>query len=281
MSSISPKWIQDWHRQHLKTHGYMAIRNVVPTSIVNRAVGDIAAFVGADLARPSTWYGGAPQLDGIVPLHHAQSLWDIRQNENLYQAFREFFGTPHLMVDIDRCLFRPPVNAAYPTVSQATMHRDTDPRVPGPGVLQGVVLLSDVAHNGGGFHCIPEVYQNLTEWLAQYATGPSFDYFNPGLKHWIPTQVEGRSGDVIIWSTKLPHGSAMNALLKPRIAAFVTMQPPAEDLHLRESMKSWWQTKRAPAYWRGLPGQMDPEPGAPAVLTELGRQLIGELPGRT
>ncbi len=53
----------------------MVIRNVLPTDICRNAVREIAAFVGADLADSSTWYSGAPQLDGIVPMHHAQSLW--------------------------------------------------------------------------------------------------------------------------------------------------------------------------------------------------------------
>ena len=56
------------------------------------------------------------------------------------------------------------------------------------------------------------------------------------------------------------------------------MQPPSDDVEVRELMKSWWLTKRAPDYWRGMPGQLDPEPGPPAVLSELGMKLIGVLP---
>jgi len=43
-------------------------------------------------------------------------------------------------------------------------------------------------------------------------------------------------------------------------------------------MKTWWLTKRAPDQWRGLPGQMDPQPGEPAVLSKLEKKLIGVLP---
>jgi hypothetical protein len=62
---------------------------------------------------------------------------------------------------------------------------------------------------------------------------------------------------------------------RPRVAAFVSMQPCGDQAQLRESMKNWWLTKRAPDYWRGLPGQLEPEPGPPAVLSELGLRLIG------
>ncbi len=256
----------------------MVVRNVVPANITGNAVHEIAAFVGADLADRATWYGGAPQLDGIVPMHHAQSLWDIRQSLNLYQVFTEFYGNQRLGVDMNRCIFRPPVHPGFPTISHGTIHWDADPRVPGPGLLQGVVLLTDVGRDAGGFQCLPEVYQNLDAWLERYAHWDDFDFFNPGLDHQKTTQIEGKAGDVILWSTKLPHGTATNLSNRPRVAAFVSMALATDDAQLRESMKTWWLTRRAPDYWRGLPGQVDPEPGAPAVLSELGLKLIGVLP---
>lgn len=275
---VVPQWIKDHDRQQFHAEGYMVIRNVVPRSITSNAVREIAAFVGADLADSATWYGGAPQLDGIVPMRHAQSLWDIRQSPNLYQVFTEFFERSRLMVDINRCIFRPPVHPDLPAIGHGTIHWDTDPRGPGPGSLQSVVLLTDVGRNGGGFQCLPGVYQNLEAWLERYAHRGDFDFFNPGLNRWKTTQIEGKAGDIVLWSTKLPHGTATNLSNRPRVAAFVSMEPPADNAQLRESMKAWWLTKRAPDYWRGLPGQVDPEPGAPAVLSELGLKLIGVLP---
>jgi hypothetical protein len=93
-------WIHDDDRQQFQAVGHMVIRNVVPPSLIGNAASEIAAFVGADLADSTTWYRGRPELDGIVPMHHAQSLWDIRQCPNVYQVLAEFFGTPRLMVDI-------------------------------------------------------------------------------------------------------------------------------------------------------------------------------------
>ena len=271
------QWIQDHHRQQFKADGYMVIRNMIPLGITRNAVREIAAFLGADLEDSATWYGRPPELDGLVPLHHAQPLWDIRQCPNLYQVFKEFWGTGQLMVDINRCLFRPPVHRAWPTISRGSIHWDGDPRAPGPGSLQGVVLLTDVRRDGGGYQCLPAVYQNLEAWLRQHA-GDGFDFFNPGLNHIKATQIEGKAGDVVLWSSRLPHGTAANLSRRPRIAVFVSMQPPPDSAELRESMKTCWLTKRAPAYWRGLPGQLDPEPGAPAVLSELGLRLTGQLP---
>lgn len=270
-------WITRLHRQHFQSNGYMVIRNVIPAEVAANAVCEITSFLGADLADSTTWYGGAPVLDGIVPLHHAQALWDIRQHPNLYEMFAEFFGDRRLMVDINRCIFRPPIRPGS-TVSYGTIHWDTDPKALGPGSIQAVVLLTDVQPNGGGFQCLPEVYQSLNMWLQLYGSHEKFDFFNPNLNEWTTTQVDGKAGDVILFSSKLPHGSATNSSSKPRIAAFVTMQPPSDDAEARELMKSWWLTKRAPDYWRGMPGQLDPEPGPPAILSELGMKLVGALP---
>jgi hypothetical protein len=272
------KWIDADQRRQFEEQGYLVIRGVVPEMITASAVIEIATFVDADLNDSSTWYQGAPQLDGIVPLHHAQALWDIRQWPRLYQAFTEFYRNPRLMVDINRCIFRPPVDRRFPQRSFGTIHWDTDPRGPQPASIQGVVLLSDIGPETGGFQCIPEIFQNLDAWLARYARSSHFNFFRPGLNHWRATQVVGKAGDVILWSSRLPHGSATNHSNRPRIAAFVSMGIPPDDERLRESMKLWWLTKRAPDYWRGLPGQLDPEPGPPALLSQLGLKLIGAIP---
>lgn len=271
------QWITERDRRQFEEDGYMVVRGVVPAHFVEQAVGDIAAFVRADLRDSTTWYNGPPDIDGVVPLHHAQSLWDIRQLPSLYQVFAGFFGTPRLMLDINRCLFRPPVDPGRPGVSGPTMHWDADPRSPLESSLQAVILLSNVRRNGGGFHCIPEIFRDLDAWLDRNARA-EFDFIEPGLSHANTTQVEGAAGDVILWSTKLPHGSAINLSNQPRMAMFVTMQPPEDEVEAGESLQRWWRTKRAPDHWRGMPGQLDPEPGPPAVLSQLGLKLIGATP---
>src|SRR5262245_48221091 len=92
------RWISKLHRLHFRCYGYMIIRNVIPGELVANAVREITSFLGADLTDKTTWYNGPPELDGMVPLHHAQGLWDIRQNPNLYEVFAEFFRNRRLAV---------------------------------------------------------------------------------------------------------------------------------------------------------------------------------------
>ena len=82
--------------------------------------------------------------------------------------------------------------------------------------MQAVVLLTDVGRDGGGYQCLPEIYQNLEAWLDRNARRRDFDFFNPRLNKYETTQIEGKAGDVIVWSTRLPHGTATNLSNRPR-----------------------------------------------------------------
>lgn len=253
----------------------MVIRNVVPRKLTELAVAEIARFMGADLDKPLTWYGGYPENDGIVPLHHAQSIWNIRQCQPLYNVFTEFWGNSRLMADMNRCCFRPPCHENWPTLCRGEIHWDTDPRVDRPLALQGIVLLTDVGRNAGGFQCVPQVFRNLGLWLMANAKDESFQFLRPDISQEDAVQIEGQAGDLILWSTLLPHGPAPNFSDRPRVAAFMTLSPPADSDELRNNMRRWWFEKRAPTHWRGMRGLCDPEPGPPAQLTALGECLIG------
>ena len=274
-----PVWIQDRDRRHFATEGYRVIGKVIPANLVENAIQDITAFVGADLADGRTWYNTPPALDGVVPLHHPQSLWDIRQLPNLYHVFSEFHGHGKLMLDINRCMFRSPIHPLHPTRSQGDIHWDADPRAKVEPTVQAVVLLTPIGPGRGGFQCVPEVYRNLAAWLAENHEGDGdFDFRHAGLIHPQTIEVEANAGDMILWSTRLPHGSALNHSDQPRMAMFVTLQPPNNSPGHREYMEELWLSKRAPECWRGLPSQLDPEPGPPAQLTELGKKLLGLRP---
>jgi ectoine hydroxylase-related dioxygenase (phytanoyl-CoA dioxygenase family) len=113
----------------------------------------------------------------------------------------------------------------WPELSRGDIHWDTHPRVEDGGTLQCVALLTDVERNGGGSQCVPGIFQDLDAWLDQNARGCDFDFINPGL-NCPTTQIEGKAGDVILWSTKLPHGGAANLSERPRIAALSPCSRP-------------------------------------------------------
>lgn len=272
-------WISNDTRKKFDSEGYKVVKNVVPKQLIQKACEEIAGVVKADLNDPSTWYNGDGRNDGIVPVHHLQSLWNIRQNERVFDMFSELWQQDkNLYVDFNRCCFRPPWNLDFPEQGLGEIHWDIDPRKGSKGWIQGIVLLTDIKENTGGFQCIPEIYANLDEWIRLNAMSIEFNHLKPGLEFHPTLQLSGQAGDVILWSTLLPHGPAVNFSDSVRIAAFITISPDKNYHKIDENIIELIHKKRAPKKWRGLPGQLDPEPGPPVKLTELGKKLVGIKP---
>ena len=97
----------------------------------------------------------------------------------------------------------------------------------------------------------------------------------------VAKNIEGReivnvavqAGDLIVWDSRLPHSNSKNISSAPRIAFYVTMGPMDEAL--RQANVESWRTGRCVPWWRNRRGYDRPEPWAPAILTQLGRRLLG------
>ena len=91
---------------------------------------------------------------------------------------------------------------------------------------------------------------------------------------WIPAW----AGDLVIWTTLLPHGNGHNVSDQPRLAQYISMNPAEEtNEQLRETRVAAWRDKK-PMPSRAFPGdQRGTElQTPPASLTSLGRKLLGD-----
>jgi hypothetical protein len=86
--------------------------------------------------------------------------------------------------------------------------------------------------------------------------------------------IPGRAGTLILWDSRLRHRGGLNYADRPRFAQAIAMHPVGDDNERQERIQLW-RDKRAPSWWRPWPNQIDPEPGEPARLSELGRKLVG------
>ena len=80
----------------------------------------------------------------------------------------------------------------------------------------------------------------------------------------------------------LAHGNGHNTSDKPRLTQYITMQPAEEyDEELRQlRIESWRGRRPAKSSGRGVGWPRDPRgrehrTQSPAVLTDLGRKLLG------
>ena len=94
--------------------------------------------------------------------------------------------------------------------------------------------------------------------------------------------ISGKAGDLLIWDQMLPHGNGHNTSDKPRLAQYITMGAAEEDDELRQMRIEAWQQRRpvAKSVSRGIRWPSDPrdrehKTQSQAVLTDLGRKLLG------
>jgi hypothetical protein len=66
------------------------------------------------------------------------------------------------------------------------IHWDYDPWNAEMRMFQGVVALTDIAANQGGFRCVPSLYQGRNTWLR----APKVDH--QSAKNWLADNTEGR-----------------------------------------------------------------------------------------
>jgi hypothetical protein len=261
------------HRAELAGDGYTVISGLVPADLLQPARRVITAFVKAELDEPETWYRHPPLEWSIVPVHQAQAFWDIRQWPVVHAAFAELWGTERLWVSMDRGVFKVPLSKQHPAhVDGSVLHWDADPRGPSSWMYQGMLFLTDVGRGAGSFECVPSIFRGLEQYFAAHP-GPAVDAPVDIRGHEV-VAVPARAGDLVLWSSRLPHHGGHNHGQRPRVSMALAMRPEGTEAQRSERVECW-QQRRAPRWWRGWRGQIDPEPGPTARLTPLGRRLVG------
>jgi hypothetical protein len=253
-------------------HGYLAVPDVVPQENCQAAITEMCAFLEVDQEDPKTWYRKHLGSNGIVPIHHPQAFWNNRQHPKIHQVFSELYGTDALWVTMDRASFKPPFRPQlFRKRDDCWLHWDVNPRKDKNLTLQGLIYLTDTEANQGTFEGIPSIYRSLETWLRQHK-----------MLYPLETKVQpkdivgvsGRVGTLVIWNALLPHRSGLNHVEKPRFVQYIAMNPVGSEQERQERVK-FWKERRVPKCWRGWRYQIEPEPGEPASLDDLGRKLLG------
>ncbi len=143
--------------------------------------------------------------------------------------------------------------------------------------MQGVLALTDTDENMGGFQCVPELYQELEQWLARRPEEQRASR-SPDVTGYTITRVPVRAGDMVIWRNLLPHGNGQNLSHRPRLAQYITMGLAREtDMQARQQRINSWQRNEPPPtpFFPGDPRKIEERREERAQLTPLGRKLLG------
>ena len=267
-------------------NGYVVVHNAVPQNNLDAMVAAIWEFLQMDPDDEEQWYKYKPytrddrcspiSVGGMVEIYQHQALWDNRQFPRMHQAFSEIWGDEKLWVSIDRANMKPPARPDKPDwCNEGMIHWDLDTsQRPIPFGVQGVLYLTDTAENQGGFQCVPGFHRIFEEWVE---TQPEDrDPRRPDLKGLDVESIAGSAGDLLIWHRLLAHGNGHNRSDRPRLAQYITMSPaPAEGGAGREERIRCWQERCSSPNWPGDARGWEHTNQQPAVLTELGRKLLG------
>ena len=296
MTGVAPR-VTAADRARFIEQGYIAVPDVVPADYCERVIEAMCAFIGVDHRDPSAWSRYPKQGHGIVPLHHHQALWDVRQLPVVHDVFSALYGTEKLWVSQDRVSFKIPSRLIPNGFRMDPPHWDGDPRLAfanagaaqaasarNPGAaprdralaMQGLVYLTDTPAAKGAFAMVPDLYRSLAEWLATPRSDEEIR--RPDVSQFALEPVPGARGTLVVWNRLMAHTSLANDTDEPRLVQYVTMTPARDDASAEREANVKNCLEKHPPFWalrQKVPGQLDPEPGPPVVLTALGRKLVG------
>lgn len=263
--------LSEHQRQQFFAEGYLVVENVVDTAHCDRVVEAMCNFIGVDITQATSFANYRKQGHGIVPLHHHQALWDVRQLPQVHEIFSALFGSENLWVTQDRVSFKVPSSVLDEPFRMDAVHWDGDPRLT-EIAMQGLVYLSDTPADRGAFGMVPALYKSLDTWLE---TAPPQQLRRPDVSPFPLVPVPGKKGSLVIWHRRMPHTSLENRSEAPRLVQYVSMMPANNNSDARLALAKGCLEKRPP-HWaivQNVPGQQNPEPGPPVRLTALGRKL--------
>ena len=266
-------------------NGYVVIQNAVSNHQAIQTAKFLWEFEEKDPLDSKTWFS-KPRAEmemkelvgtGMVEAYNNQTLWDNRQEKNIYNAFVDIWGTSKLWVTIDRANLNFPLNIY--NKNKGFIHWDYDPDTK-PVNVQGVLALSDQTdENMGGFQCIPRLFREYDSWKLSQPKGRN--KFQPDISSFETeiVKVPLLIGDLLIFNSLLPHGIRPNlSKEKIRIAQYISMFPAEEE---NDALKSWrvksWSERIAPEGYAfpGDPRKWEQKKYKRAVLNELGKKLLG------
>jgi hypothetical protein len=283
--------------------GFIIIPNAVSAEECDRCYQEIWEMVEQNSpARqndPATWDGQPFDTKGFLdtfPIHHLQTIWNMRQDPKIYNYFVDILGKEELLVSIDRVsLKRPGVvkGKAHPEWHRATnYHTDINPHFLPPNLMvQGFVSLLDTDVTQGSLHVIPGWQWDIEKWAADHMDKKrpphvKLNWFtDESVTRKRTKQLAFKKGDLLIWNSAVIHGSYPNTRSLWRSFVYITyFEANYNDQEMLEARLQSYRTGIAPdkfATGNHIPQvSVSEEQLARYVapqLTELGRKLLGEV----
>ncbi|MFT5758461.1 MAG: hypothetical protein ACI9LM_003203 [Alteromonadaceae bacterium] len=285
---------------HWQKHGYVIIKNAISKEKASALFNTACEFQTLASDNPQTWYTEktfATELEehlyiyGFVEMYQHQLLWDIRQDERIYNAFVDIWDTKSLWTTLDRINLNPPnvknrSRIKIPKTEQGfdiNLHWDVDTKSNlKPQRVQGIVALTDSDENTGGFQCCPRLFNEYEQWVTNQPSDRDPIRPNIDSNEYPVIHPDLAAGDLLIFNGWLAHGVKEN-LSKDKIRSvfYLSMMPAInEQQALTKSRIDSWQNLTTPCWNNTLIGdpiRHEKLRYGPATLTPLGKKLLGQV----
>jgi Phytanoyl-CoA dioxygenase (PhyH) len=205
-------------------NGYVIVRDAAPRAACRELELAIWRHLRADPEDPESWYRCELHQGVMVQLFDAPGIAEIHASPRIHKAFSQLAGTVDLVMTADRCGFNPPVRRGHPYAGARLHHDLSSFQRPVSPDLQGILYLTDTAEDQGALRLIPGFHKRIDSWLESLPEGrdPTLeDLETLGSAE----SIAAAAGDLIIWSSALPHGPQANTADRPRIVHYLTMYP--------------------------------------------------------
>lgn len=304
-------------RVTIAEHGVAIVPNVLTNDEcvkLQTQMWDYVEYVTSDWDTPvkrndvSTWraFYELGSLHGMM-LHygevgHSQACWDVRQNPNVVEVFRVFYGVEALLSSFDGLNFSlPPEVTNRGWDNSDLLHTDQAFTVPGFKCMQAWVTALDVTPGDATLVYLKGSHKYHAEFAQVFGlTKHKPDWFklNREQQNWFIakgcelTRIECPAGSMVCWDSRTVHGPGGpvkgRAVLNFRMVSYVCMQPHqmATEKMLKRKREAF-EEKRTTSHWaakvkvfpkmpRSYGKPMKTQKALPApVVTPLGRELAG------
>lgn len=246
--------------QQFKQHGWVVVDTGIPQEQLNAVV---------DLIDDNL-HLCSDKVNGILPIHQHQALWNNRQTPELHAVFAALHEKNELWVSIDRVSFKPQISERANFARGQPNFIRVDKNLKDPAFrVQGVLYLTDTAEDQGAWECSPGLYREILNGETSHQN------VRANIAQYPVQRVPGAAGSLVVWDSRMPHSSGHNWTEEARYAQYITMNPTGGEGERQERIRDW-RDCRIPHYFRNVKFAPDPEPWKkPATLSPLGKKLLG------
>ena len=261
-------------------------------------------ITGMDPDDPMSWMEHIPD-NGFIDIWHTATYYAMREDPRFYSIFAQLTRQPRLLVSLDRVCWKTP---RY--VSVIKDGEPTEIELPSRGLkvhtdmnlwydleqpsFQAGIALEDCLENAGGFACLPGFHKLAT--IDKFRNDFESGKYNKGHPQIPPNQtrqfnffpdedaelveVPLRQGDVVVWSSRLPHCNRLNEGRGWRKHCYIRYIPADLNPSYAKVIKTASLTGQKPSHFStgnktGPQSKTECHNHKAPQLTPLGKRLLG------